>query len=198
MKTKLFTITAIIAILGNTLAQSVPTPDHVVVLMMENYGYADIIGSPNAPHLNALLSDPNAALFTQSYGLYHPSQPNYIMLYSGNNQGVTNDNAVSNTPLSTCNLGASLIANGHTFTGFSEDLPSVGDLTTSSGNYVRRHCPWTNWVATSGTNSVPASVHQPYTSFPSNTNYASLPTVSFVIPSLTEDKHNPTFPTLNI
>lgn len=197
MKKAVSLLLTILFIVTQFFAQSVPTPDHVVVLMMENYGYADIIGSPNAPHLNAVLNDSHAALFTQSYALYHPSQPNYIMLYSGNNQGVTNDNAVSNTPLHSCNLGASLIANNHTFKGYSEDLPSVGSLINSSGDYVRRHCPWTNWIASSGTNTLPASVHEPFSNFPTNTNYSSLPTVSFVIPNLADDMHNPTFPTLN-
>jgi len=197
MKIKIFILTSILIVLGKAYAQTVPRPDHVVVLMLENYGYSNIIGNSNAPHINALINDPNAALFTQSYALYHPSQPNYVMLYSGNNQGITSDNIATNTPLNTCNLGASLISNGYTFKGYSEDLPAVGDLSTTSGNYVRRHCPWTNWLATSGTNTLNSSVHQPYTSFPTNTNYSSLPTVSFVIPSLIDDMHNPTFPTPN-
>jgi hypothetical protein len=197
MKTKILVLSFIIIMLGNTYAQTVPRPDHVIVLMLENYGYSNIVGSPNAPHINALINDPNAALFTQSYALSHPSQPNYVMLYSGNNQGITNDNIATNVPFNTCNLGSSLVSNGFTFKGFSEELPAVGDLSTTSGNYVRRHCPWTNWLATSGTNTLNPSVHQPYTSFPTNTNYSSLPTVSFVIPSLIDDMHNPTLPTPN-
>lgn len=197
MRTKLFISVITIGICANAFAQTVPKPDHVVVLMLENYGYSNIIGSSNAPHINALVNDPKAALFTQSYGLSHPSQPNYIMLYSGYNQGIIDDNTATNSPFHTCNLGASLIANGYTFTGFSESLPSVGSLTTSSGNYARKHCPWVNWIAASGTNTVSPTVHQPLTSFPASTNYSTLPTVSFVIPNLADDMHNPTLPTLN-
>ena len=197
MRAKLFSSAIIMCICANSFAQTVPKPDHVIVLMLENYGYSNIIGSSNAPHINALVNDPKAALFTQSYGLSHPSQPNYIMLYSGNNQGITTDNIATNTPFNTCNLGASLIANGYTFSGFSEDLPTAGNLTTSTANYVRRHCPWTNWLASSGTNTMDPSVHQPYTSFPTSANYSTLPTVSFVIPNLADDMHNPTLPTLN-
>ena len=172
-------------------AQTVPTPDHVVILMMENYGYPDIIGNSNAPYINSLATDPNAALFTQSYALSHPSQPNYVMLYSGNNQGITNDNTPSGTPFTTCNLGASLIANGKTFTAFSEGLPSVGSLASTSGSYARKHCPWTNWQGT-GTNQVPPTVHQKFSSFPTSTTYSTLPNVSFVIPNLSDDMHDPT------
>jgi len=191
MKSNLLSAALIAGFSANIYAQTVPTPDHVVILILENFGYNDIIGSSNAPHINALTSDPDAAVFTQSYAITHPSQPNYILLYSGNNQGVTTDVIPTNTPFSTCNLGASIISKGLTFKGYSEDLPSVGSLVTTSGNYARKHCPWTNWQGT-GTNRVPSSVGQPYTSFPTSTTYSTLPTVSFVIPSLIDDMHNPT------
>jgi len=189
MKSKLLTLA--LAASFCTFAQTVPTPDHVVVLMLENYGYSDIIGNSHAPYINSLISDPNTALFTQSFALGHPSQPNYIMLFSGGYQGVTNDNTPSGTPFSTCNLGASIIAKGLTFAGYSEDLPSVGSLVSTSGNYGRKHAPWTNWQGT-GTNRLPSSVGQPFTAFPSSTTYSTLPTVSFVIPNLNDDMHNPT------
>src|ERR1035437_5855033 len=104
MKSKLLYTALMAGFSANMYSQTVPTPDHVVILMLENFGYNDIIGSANAPHINALTSDPNAAVFTQSYGLTHPSQPNYVMLYSGANQGITTDVIATNTPFSTCNL----------------------------------------------------------------------------------------------
>lgn len=177
---------------SNTFSQTIAKPDHVVILMLENYGYSKIVGNPNAPHINALINDANAALFTQSYGLFHPSQPNYIALYSGNNQGIINNNQAPNLPFHTCNLGASLIDNGYSFKGYSEGLPSIGSLAWTSGRYVRRHSPWTNWQApTPGINTVDSSTNQPYTNFPSNTNYNTLPTISFVIPNLDHDMHDP-------
>lgn len=197
MRKILFSVALIISFCNAPSAQTVPKPDHVVILMLENYGYSNIIENSNAPHINAWANDPKAALFTQSYALVHPSQPNYIMLYSGNNQGITNDNTTTNSPFNTCNLGASLIDNGFTFTGYSEDLPSVGSLVSTSGDYARKHSPWTNWQSPTGTNTVDSTTNQPYTSFPTNTNYDSLPTVSFVIPNLAHDMHDPTFPNPN-
>jgi len=169
-------------------AQSLPLPNHIVIVMEENYAYSDIIGSSLAPEINALISDTSTAIFTQSFALTHPSQPNYLMLYSGSNQAVTDDNLSPNTPFSTCNLGASLLANGYSFIGYSESMPSMGYLGVVSGNYARKHNPWSNWQGAS-VFSVPQASNQPYTSFPSN--YDSLPTVSFVIPNLADDIHNP-------
>ena len=45
---------------------TVPRPDHVVVVMMENHSYADIIGSSSAPYLNSLAAA--GASFSQSFG----------------------------------------------------------------------------------------------------------------------------------
>ena len=98
--------------LCNISRADLPMPDHIVIVIMENHGYDQIIGSSNAPYINSLANDPHGALFTNSHGLTHPSQPNYLMLYSGSNQGVTNDNLPANLPFLTLNLGASLINAG--------------------------------------------------------------------------------------
>jgi len=169
-------------------AQSaLPRPDHIVVLIMENHGYEDIIGNASAPYINSLAQE--NALLTASYGLIHPSQPNYIMLYSGANQGVTNNNVPAGIPWNTPNLGASLLQAGLTFRAYSDGLPAVGFMGTSSGAYQKKHAPWSNWQGTSN-NQVPSSKHRPFTDFP--TNFSQLPTVSFVVPDQNHDMHDGT------
>ncbi len=170
----------------------VPIPTHVVIVIEENHDYTQIIGSSAAPYINSLATGSNAALFTQSYALTHPSQSNYIMLYSGSNQGVTNDNLPSGLPFTTANLGASLLNAGKTFLGYSEGLPSVGYNGTTSGAYARKHNPWANWQS-APTNGIPTTANLPLTFFPAN--YDSLPTVSFVIPNQNNDMHNGSNPT---
>jgi len=164
-----------------------PTPDHVVIVIFENHGYDQIMGNSAAPYLNFLVGDSATALFTQSYALAHPSQPNYLMLFSGSNQGVTSDDVPKNLPFTSPNLGAGLLQIGRTFAGYSEDLPSIGFHGKSSGNYARKHNPWVNWQGAE-TNGIPVTLNLPWTSFPSN--YDMLPTVSFVIPNLDHDMHN--------
>ena len=165
----------------------VPTPAHVIIVIEENRDYAQIIGSPAALFINSLVTDSNAALFTQSYALTHPSQPNYIMLFSGSNQGVTDDRLPPGLPFSTANLGASLIESGRSFAGYSEDLPYAGFDGTTYAAYARKHNPWANWQD-SPIHGIPASANQPLTGFPAR--YDSLPTVSFVIPNQDNDMHN--------
>ncbi|MFZ0296128.1 MAG: alkaline phosphatase family protein [Candidatus Sulfotelmatobacter sp.] len=161
-------------------AQALPRPAHVAVVMEENHAYSQIIGSPEAPYINTLASE--GALFTQSYAITHPSQPNYLALFSGATQGVTSDSCPHE--FSAANLGSELIAAGKSFTGFSEGLPSVGSEVCDSGEYARKHSPWTDF------SNVPAKDNQPFSKFPSN--FADLPTISWVIPDLEDDMHDGT------
>ncbi len=64
------------------------TPDHIVLVSLENEDFSTIVGNTaDAPFLNQLISE--GMLFTNYHGLTHPSQANYIALFSGSTQGVT-------------------------------------------------------------------------------------------------------------
>ncbi|HRH65760.1 MAG TPA: fibronectin type III domain-containing protein [Bacteroidia bacterium] len=167
---------------------SLPVPDHIVICIFENHAYQQIIGNNAAPYMTALANDVMSANFTESYGITHPSQPNYLHLFAGGNQGVTN-NAMPSSHFTSMNLAAALQNAGKTFVTYSEGLPSVGYDGEASGEYVHRHNPVANWMG-NGTNQVSTSTNQPYTAFPSN--YSNLPTVSFVVPNLTNGMHDGT------
>jgi hypothetical protein len=162
-------------------AAALPTPDHVVVVVMENHAYSQVIGSSSAPYINNTLKAGGANL-TQSYGLTHPSEPNYYMLFSGSNQGRTDDSCVSVGSISAPNLASELIAAGKTWASYNESLPSQGSTTCSSGNYAQKHNPWF------GFSNVPTSSAKTMTQFP--TDYTTLPKVSFVTPNLCSDMHD--------
>jgi phosphatidylinositol-3-phosphatase len=162
-------------------AGSVPTPAHVVVVMEENHSYSDIIGNSGAPYMNSLASQ--GALLTSSYGVTHPSEPNYMALFGGSTFGLSADTCPVSEG-STANLGSELLASGHTFKGYSEGLPSTGSTTCSSGAYARKHSPWINF------SNVPTSDSLAFSAFPSD--YSTLPTLSFVIPNLDDDMHDGT------
>jgi hypothetical protein len=162
-------------------AASVPTPKHVTVVMEENHAYSQIIGSSQAPYINSLAAD--GALFTQSYAVTHPSEPNYMAIFSGSTDGLTADTCPVTS--SAANLGSELLAASKTFVGYAEGLPSTGSTVCTSGEYARKHAPWVNFPA------IPGSDSKPFSSFPSS-NFANLPTVSFVIPNLLDDMHDGT------
>ena len=158
---------------------AVPEPAHTVVVVMENHSYADIIGNPDAPFINDL--GHCGALFTRSSAITHPSEPNYLALFSGSPQGVADDGCPNR--FTAPNLAADLIRAGKTFAGYAEDLPGPGSPVCSAGDYARKHVPWTDF------GNVPGSVSLPFTSFPA-TAFARLASVSFVIPNLCHDMHD--------
>jgi hypothetical protein len=148
-----------------------------VVVILENKSYSQIAGK--APFLSDLMA--RSALFADSHAVTHPSQPNYLALFSGSTQGVVDDHCpvrLTNRP----NLARQLIDAGHSFIGYSEDLPHAGHPGCSAGGYAAKHNPWADF------DNVPATASQPFTAFPSD--FAGLPTVSFVVPNLCHDMHD--------
>ncbi len=41
-----------------------PNPDHIIIVIEENHGFDQIIGSPDAPFINSLIQLPFAVLMT--------------------------------------------------------------------------------------------------------------------------------------
>lgn len=193
-------------------------PQHIVVVIEENHGYSQVVGNADMPYLNKVLID-GGLLLTNSHGVEHPSQPNYLDLFSGDNQGITTDgpvpgaseNAAQQTPLTAGNLAAALIHKGYSFSAYSQSLPAPGSLAYFSDGktayaampsanpgafiYARKHNPWTNWQAPSGY----ARRGNGSNTLPASINrpmsafpaadFAALPTVSYVIPNQCNDMH---------
>ncbi|HXA47771.1 MAG TPA: alkaline phosphatase family protein [Burkholderiaceae bacterium] len=100
----LATVAAIVTLASNlsgcsssdaaTQTQYIPTGaphlDHVWVVMMENHGYGQIVGNPNAPYINQLLNSSNVA--NNYFAVGHPSLTNYLEVVGGSNFGVQSDN----------------------------------------------------------------------------------------------------------
>lgn len=158
----------------------VPRYSHVVVVMEENHSYAQIIGSSQAPYINALARQ--GALFTNSHAISHPSEPNYMAITSGSTYGLTSDACPFGT--SHASLGSELIAAGLSYADYSESMPSRGYTGCSSGEYARKHNPAANYTR------LPATVNETFGAFPAN--FAKLPTVSLVDPNLLDDMHDGT------
>lgn len=158
----------------------IPRPDHVVIVILENKSYDQIIGSRAAPYVNRLARE--GALFTESYAVAHPSQPNYLALFSGSTQGVTQNGC----PVSVrgSNLARELRKKHLTFGIYSESMPGVGFMGCEDGLYVRKHNPAVNWQGM----SVAPHANMPFDRFPSD--YSKLPTVSIVVPNRVNDMHD--------
>ena len=56
-----------------------------MIVLEENHSATGIIANPSAPYITSLAA--GNANFTQSYAETHPSEPNYLALFSGSTQG---------------------------------------------------------------------------------------------------------------
>lgn len=173
-----------------------PVYDHIVIVVEENKDYDEIIGSANAPYINDVLKV-EGANFTRAFGEEHFSQGNYFWFFSGDSQTIGFfDQPPEAQSLHTPNLGQQLIGRGLSFKGFSESLPAIGSTVDlhpegSDALFARKHVPWISFANVPNGTTVETSSNLRFEDFPSDSSeYATLPTVAFVIPNLENDMHN--------
>ena len=159
-----------------------PRPTHIIIVIEENKAPSQIIGNGAAPYINSLAH--SGALFTDSNGVAHPSQPNYLALFTGKTNWNGDACPERGIDRSAPTLGGSLLRAHLGFAGYSEDLPAPGYGGCTSGGaqgYSQKHAPWV------GFRDVPPSRNLPFSRLPA---YDSLPTVAFIIPDLAHDMHS--------
>jgi acid phosphatase len=165
------------ALLAQT-STAFPHVAYVTVVVMENRNYDSIIGNAKAPYINGTLVA-RGALLRNGHGVSHPSEPNYLALFSGSTQGVDSD--ACPLKFSSANLARNLAAAGQRFIGWSESLPHDGyEGCFEDSVYARKHAPWVNFT------NVPPSSNRVYRGLP----VATMPAVSFVAPNLCNDMHD--------
>jgi hypothetical protein len=104
--------------------QGIPHLDHVFVIMMENHGYAQVVGNPDDPFVNSYINSANYA--TNYFAVGHPSLTNYLEIVGGSNFGVRTDNS-PDWHDATCTPN---LANGFV----STDNPPTPNICPISGN----------------------------------------------------------------
>lgn len=129
----------------------IPAFGHVFLLVMENKRYDQVIGSSAAPYLNDLAN--RYALATADTAVSHPSQPNYLALWSGSTQGVTDDGVHDITAPT---LADQVEASGRTWHVAAENVPlgcyrgaTAFGGEDGSGSYARKHEPAISFTSVS-------------------------------------------------
>jgi phosphatidylinositol-3-phosphatase len=157
---------------------------HVVVIVMENKEYKDIVGNPKAPYVNELLR--SAALATASYGVTHPSLPNYLALTGGNTFGIRSDcrRCQVKAPSVVDQLERARIS----WKAYMEAMPAPcfkGD----SGAYVKKHNPFMYYDDIAADPSRCAKV-VPFGQLGVDYRDGHLPTFVWITPNLCHDMHD--------
>jgi acid phosphatase len=159
---------------------TLPLPNHIIFVWLENKHYSQIINSPSAPFINSLIAE--GTLFTNFHALGHPSYPEYIRFFCGTDNGKKDDKCISGKPYTNPNLYTQLALKGKSFAWYSEDLPETGSDECYHKKYAERHNP-TNCFS-----NVPANANKKWSDFP--TNYSSLENVVCISPNLKHDMHD--------
>ncbi len=159
-----------------------PAAPHVMIVMMENKNFSEVIGQTDQPYTNSLASA--YGLATDSYAFGHGSLPNYLEIVSGSSQGVTDDNPPSAHSFpGTPTLADQLAQAGVTAKAYAENLPS--DPTNDAGEYAVRHFPWEYFPGT----RIPVA---DASSLLPDLNAAGAPDFVWYTPNLIDDEHDGT------
>jgi len=124
------------------------TTQYVQVVMFENRTYDEVIGSPKAPYITGLSQQ--WANMTQSFAIRHPSEPNYVALFSGSTEGLASDWCPKT--YRGVSLGSELLDAGISFKGYAESMPSDGYEGCQGTPYKlgylyrRKHNPWADFT----------------------------------------------------
>jgi hypothetical protein len=158
---------------------------HVVVLVMENKERSEVLGTSAARYLTRLARSGGVAL--QSFGVRHPSLPNYVALVSGSTQGLTSDctACTANGP----NLAGTLEHAHRTWKAYLEGLPRPCARPAAAGRYAKKHDPFAYDDAIARD---PARCRRrvPLARLAPDIRHDRLPDFAFIAPDLCHDTHD--------
>ena len=166
----------------------VPAFHHIFIVIMENHGYDEIIGSADAPYINELAARYGVA--ANYVSVAHPSLPNYLALTGGSTFGITTDctDCFQQAP----NLVVDrVVPSGRTWRAYMESIPSPG-FAGDAYPYMQKHDPF---VYYDDVRTDPAQLANvvPYTQLATDlTSAATTPAFGWITPNMLDDMHDGT------
>lgn len=167
---------------------SVPALDHVFLVIMENHGFDEVVGVPEAPYLASLVAAGGIA--TNYVSVAHPSLPNYLALLGGSTFGVATD--CTDCFQSGANLATDRISpSGLTWRAYMESMPAaafVGDAYP----YMQKHDPFVYFDAIRNDPASFANV-VPYSQLAADLRSTeTTPNFAWITPNMLHDMHDGT------
>ena len=168
------------------------------LLIDENHGYANIIGNPVAPELNALASDYGVA--TRYNSTSDPSEPNYVAMLGGSAFGINSDDPYwfPGHTVHADNLMSQLQAAGLTWKGYFQGMPYDGfrgycfpakcnGIPDADTQYVAKH----NGIVNFANMQTPAELAHmtPYQQLSTDLATGKVPNFSYIVPDECDDMH---------
>jgi acid phosphatase len=166
----------------------VPEFHHIFIVIMENHGYDEIIGSPDAPYINQLADRYGVA--ANYFSVAHPSLPNYLALTGGSTFGLTTDctDCFQQAP----NLVVDRVTpSGRTWRAYMESMPSPGFI-GDAYPYLQKHDPFI-YYDDLRTDSAQLANVVPYSQLAADLSSATTtPVFGWITPNMLHDMHDGT------
>ncbi len=172
---------------------SIPRYQHIFLIVMENHDYDDIIGSKQAPHLNALAKE--YGLATNYWAVTHPSEPNYVAMIGGSFFRIVDDNSYKQNAVAAPNLGSQLEDANLTWKSYQQGMPYpgyTGETAYTQGNvYASKHNPFMNFLTyyPESQRAAELAKNVPASQLTTDLANGSVPNFSFISPGLCYDMH---------
>ena len=183
MSPKHLALVFLLAVSSLLRAQTMPSLQHVAIVVEENQPYSSVVGSSAMPYLNGLIQQ--GGLATNYYADGHYSLPNYFVLTTG--EQVTNDDGF--TCASTVdNVVRELLSAGKTWKVYAESLPSAGYVGPDSYPYAKHHNPFAYISDVKDTTQKSNIV--PLTQLATDIANNALPNYIFIVPNEQSDSHD--------
>lgn len=163
---------------------AIPVVDHVFLVILENHGFSQVIGSAAMPYLNSLAAQ--QGLTTQYYADTHPSIGNYFMLTSGAVE--TNLTAFSGT-ITDDNLVRAFLSAGKTWKVYAQSLPAAGYLGLDVYPYFKHHNPFVYFSDVVNSGVLAANV-VPFPQLATDVSSGAVPQFAYLLPDAENDAHD--------
>jgi hypothetical protein len=157
----------------------------VIVIVMENAEYSDVIGSRAAPFINSLSR--RYALATSSFAIRHPSLPNYLALTSGSTQGIESD--CTDCSVAGLSIVDQLEAAGISWGAYLEDQPRPCFRGSGAGGYAKKHNPFIYYTSIARS-AARCGRLTGFTQLASALRTDRLPSYVWISPNLCDDGHD--------
>ncbi len=156
--------------------------EHVLIVVMENADYSTAIIQP---YFKQLASE--GTLFTNYFGVAHPSYPNYLAMVAGTTFGIRDDGQVT---LDQTNLVDLLEKAGLTWKFYAEQYPANQCFTGAvRGDYARKHLPVLSFKNVQNDPALCAKV-VPASQLNADIAAGNLPNFAFYVPDQKNDGHD--------
>jgi hypothetical protein len=158
---------------------------HVVVIVMENKEQPDVLRDQSRSYLARLAR--RSAVLTHSYGVTHPSLPNYLALTSGATHGIRSD--CTDCHVRAPNIVTRLEAAHPSWKAYMEDLPRPCFTGAGAQGYAKKHDPFLYY---DDVVADPARCRKvvPFAKLAGDLDADRLPAFAFISPNLCNDTHD--------